>query len=105
MAKRFIQSSDVKVGESGDLVVEECLEGLLAELRPYRTGFDVTPSDSADLATPTRGISVGTAGNVKMTLAGSGTVTRYMEAHIIYPLAVARVWATGTTAASIAGWA
>lgn len=62
----------------------------------------VTASDSADLAAVSRGIYVGTAGNILVTLASGDTVLLYnLAAGVIHKMAVKRVWATSLTAANI----
>jgi hypothetical protein len=63
----------------------------------------VTPSDSTDLARySTTGLYVGVTGDVKVTLNDGSTVTfTSLASGIIHPIAVKRVWATGTTATNI----
>lgn len=63
----------------------------------------VTPNDSADLTTvPTKGIYVGVSGDLKVTLNDGSTVTFVsLSSGVIHPLAVKRVFATGTTATSV----
>jgi hypothetical protein len=62
----------------------------------------VTTSDSADLTGGLcRGLYVGTTGNVKVTMASGEVVTFNSMAVGYHPLAVSRVWATGTTASNI----
>lgn len=69
---------------------------------PAQYAADVTPSDSADLAMTTRGLYVGVAGNVKITLAGGSTVTLTdLASGVVHPLRVSRVWSTDTTATGI----
>ncbi len=64
----------------------------------------ITPSDSADLASPVRGIYVGTSGDVKVTLiSGNAVVLKNLVAGVAHGLLVTRVWATGTSAANIVG--
>ncbi len=67
----------------------------------------VTPSDSADLTTPTRGVSFATAGALKVTTVGGQEVTipsGALAAGIIHPLQVKRIWSTGTGAANIVAY-
>lgn len=62
----------------------------------------VSPSDSNDLPFLTRGLYVGTAGHVKVTMAdGSVGVLKSLSGGIVHPLSVRRVWSTGTTALDI----
>lgn len=70
----------------------------------YVRGFDVTPNDGADLATVSRGLRVGTAGDVKVTtVAGDVLTLKNVQVGEIVPYFVKRVWATGTTATFITG--
>lgn len=71
---------------------------------PAVNAFAVTPNDSTDLATATRGIYAGGAGDLKVTTLGGDTVTFVgLAAGVIHPIRVARVFATGTTATNIVG--
>ena len=64
----------------------------------------ITPNDSADLATSTRGIYVGVSGDLKVDLVEAGTVTFVgLAAGIIHPIRAQRVYSTDTTATSIVG--
>jgi hypothetical protein len=66
-------------------------------------GAAITPSDTADVSIKfTRGIIVGGAGAVKVTLS-SGAVLIFpsLAAGIIHPICATRIWATGTNATSI----
>lgn len=66
--------------------------------------FSITPSDGADLAQTTRGLWVGTGGNVSVITKGGTTVTITNVADgSILPFRVARVRSTGTTASNILG--
>lgn len=67
-------------------------------------GYDaatVVPDDAADLPTASRAIYVGTGGDVSVTLVGGGQVVLRNVPPGFLPLRVARVHATGTTAADI----
>lgn len=67
-----------------------------------RGGFTVTPSDTADLRVITRGLYVGTTGNLRVTLDNGDDVTFVtIAAGIIHPLYVKRVWSTNTTATNL----
>lgn len=71
---------------------------------PASYAFDVTPHDTNDLSYTTRGIYVGVSGDVKVDMAGSGTVTFVgMAAGVFHPMRVTRVYSTGTTATNIVG--
>lgn len=69
----------------------------------------ITPSDVADLSVFARGIWVGTAGDIKVSLVDdpanhTGIVIPNVPVGIL-PVAVRRVWATGTTAGSLRAFA
>jgi hypothetical protein len=69
---------------------------------PARNAFAVTPADS-DLAQNTRGIYVGGAGTVVVTMVGSGTAISFtVPAGTILPLCVKRI-AAASTATLIVG--
>ena len=74
-------------------------EGLTA---PYNDAAAVTPSDSVDLDNVTRGIYVGSQGNLTVVMAGSGnTITFALDKHDLLPIRVTRIKATGTTVSNI----
>ena len=69
---------------------------------PADDGVEITPSDTVDLERVTRGLYVGTIGDVKVTMASGNTVTWVaLAAGVIHPLQVRRVFATGTDATDI----
>lgn len=71
---------------------------------PICGGFDITPDDANDLAQMTRGVMVSSAGDVAVVLKNGDAITLPgLAPGIIYPVRVARVLATGTTAAGIKG--
>jgi hypothetical protein len=76
-----------------------------AELpNPAVHAFAITPHDANDLDYVTRGIYVGGAGNLKVTMLGGETVTfTGVAAGQIYPIRASRVFATLTTATSLVG--
>lgn len=62
----------------------------------------VTPSDSADLASVTKGVWVGGVGNLKVTMfGGEDVVITAVPAGTYLPIAVKRIWSTSTTASNI----
>jgi hypothetical protein len=67
---------------------------------PARYGAAVTPSDSINLAAPTRSLYVGTTGNISVVML-NGTVVFNTVAVGILPVQCTRVNATGTTASNI----
>lgn len=68
------------------------------------TGVVIAPNDSEDLGLPTRGLYVGTAGNLQMaTVDGQTETFTSLAASFILPVSEQRVLATGTTANSIIG--
>lgn len=70
---------------------------------PPQEVFAVTPDDAVDLARATRCLNVATSGAVRVTTLGGDTETLYIAAGITFPIRVARIWATGTTATGILG--
>lgn len=73
-------------------------------LAPLDEAFSVTPSDTADLPYVTRSLMVTAAGDVSVVMKSGDTVTLPgLEPGTIYPIRVARVRATGTTATGIVG--
>jgi hypothetical protein len=64
----------------------------------------ITPNDSTNLTTVTRGIYVGVSGDVKVDMADNSTVIFVgLSSGGIHPIAVKKVYATGTTATNIVG--
>jgi len=75
--------------------------GLMA---PASRAFDVTVSDTTGFDKTTRGIYVGTSGDLKVITAGGDTVTFYnLTAGIIHPVRCKQVLETGTDATQIIG--
>jgi hypothetical protein len=71
---------------------------------PASEGMAITPGDSVELTEWTRGIYVGSGGDLKVTLAGGQVVVfQNLAGGIVHPICARRVWATGTTAADIVG--
>lgn len=71
-------------------------------LRPAEKAAVVTPSDSVDLTRKAyKGLWVGVAGAIKVTTVGGSTVTFTGVPVGLFPVAVKRVWATGTTATTM----
>lgn len=71
---------------------------------PAEYAVAITPDNSTDLATSTRGLYVGATGDVKVDTVGGSTVTFVgLAAGVIHPIRARRVYATGTTATSIIG--
>jgi hypothetical protein len=71
---------------------------------PASSAFAVTPDNDNDMASYTRGIYVGGAGNLKVDMADGTTVTfTAIAVGVIHPIRARRVYATGTTATLIIG--
>lgn len=69
---------------------------------PARDAEPIAPNDAVDLPAVTRGIYVGSAGNLQVQMASGQTVTfENVAAGVIYPIRVARVMATDTTATDL----
>ena len=71
---------------------------------PAADALAITPDDNIDLAQPTRALYVGASGHIRVQLI-SGTQVDFnnAQAGMIYPLRVARVLDTGTTAGGLVG--
>lgn len=65
---------------------------------PITSAAVVTPDDANDLTHVTRAIYIGTAGDLRVTLANGGTLTFVNMVAGWHPIRVTRVWAAGTTA-------
>lgn len=71
---------------------------------PPENAAALRPSDTVDLGVVTRALFVGEAGTLVVRMAGGGVVTlANVPAGTMLPIRVDRVFATGTTAASILG--
>lgn len=71
---------------------------------PAEAGAALIPSDGAVLSNATRAIYVGGGGALRVTLVSGDTVTLGgVLSGMIYPLRVAQVLATGTTATGLVG--
>ncbi len=70
---------------------------------PPTHAYAIVPSDSADLATPTRALNVSVSGAVRVSTLDGDDVVLHVAAGITFPVRVQRVWASGTTATGIVG--
>lgn len=70
---------------------------------PAVTVFAIVPNDSADLARPTTALNVDTPGTVHVTTVDGSDSTISIHPGHAFPICVARVWETGTTATGIRG--
>ncbi len=72
---------------------------------PAAWAFDIGADDNADLPTVTRGLYVGTAGDVTVLFRNDDTpvTLRGLVAGMIYPIRIKRVYATGLTAGNLVG--
>ena len=72
-----------------------------SNLNPAAGAESVTPSDSVNID-PTRGVYVGTAGDLRVMMLNGDIVTlSSLAAGIVHPLQVVRVYSTSTTASDI----
>ena len=69
-------------------------------MSPALSGVEVTPNDSANLQ-PTRALYVGGTGTLRVTMRNGVVNFTAVQAGMIYPIEVSRVYATGTTATGI----
>ena len=78
--------------------------GAVGQISPSEGAFEITPSDTVDFDITTRGIFVGTSGDVKVDMVNGTTVTRKdMAGGIIHGMCCTRVYSTGTTATDLVG--
>ena len=75
----------------------------LDKTQSTRRAFAVTPNDSTDLNSHTRGVYIGGEGTIRVTHVDDTAATDYpvTVAGYIYPWAVKRIHASGTTATNI----
>ena len=65
-----------------------------------RRALEIVTSDTVVYDQPTRGVYVGTTGNLKVDMVSGGTVT-FVALVGLLPIQVDRIYATGTTATNI----
>lgn len=72
---------------------------------PANSAFVITPNDSEDLEHNTRGIYIGTAGNLKVDMLSDGVAITFhnLIAGVVYPYRVSHVYSGGTTADNLIG--
>ena len=75
-------------------------DALFNAIRPATGHAAVTPSDTVDLATPSRAIYIGGAGNIVVTVGGAD-VTYAVAAGTTLNVVASRIKATSTTATGI----
>jgi hypothetical protein len=76
----------------------------LTGLEPAGSAFAITKDDNNDLAYVTRGIYVGTSGDLKVDMADGSTVTfASLAAGVVHPLRVRKVYSSVTSALNIVG--
>lgn len=85
--------------------ITDFFESLTSGLNsPAIGGFDITPDNGTDLATMPRALMVGGAGDAAVICKDGSSITLpALAPGAIYPVRVARVLATGTTATDIKG--
>ena len=71
---------------------------------PARDASAITPNDGADLGAATRALYVGQSGDVQVVMVSGETITlSNVQAGVVYPIRVARVLSSGTTAGGLVG--
>ena len=70
---------------------------------PGKSAFNVTPNNSANLTYVSRGIYIGTTGNINCIFVGdsANTLLANLPTGGFYSFRIAKIWATGTTADNI----
>lgn len=71
------------------------------EERPTSSAAAITPSDTVNLASPTRGVYVGVAGNIAAVINGTAITFSNVPAGMILPIVATRINLTGTSASSL----
>ena len=69
----------------------------------FRGAASITPSDSADLTDPISAIYVGGTGAIKVDMVSGETVVFAAVPVGVFPIAVTRVYSTGTAATNMIG--
>jgi sporulation protein YlmC with PRC-barrel domain len=73
----------------------------MQDISPAEAAVAVTPNDGTDIL-ETKGLYVGVAGDVKVTMHRGTVVTLVgLVAGVVHPIRVRRVWSTDTTATDI----
>lgn len=70
---------------------------------PARNAISITPSDTVNLETGTRGIYVGGGGDITAVMEGSANAVLFVDVPggAVLPIEASRVNATGTTATDL----
>jgi hypothetical protein len=77
--------------------------GNLRNADPGEGSVAITPADDTDLTAPIRSLYVEAAGTVKFTGLDGNADTWDVSDNFLIPVAMLRVWATGTTATGLHG--
>ena len=72
------------------------------DMSPSAAPYLITPADTGALSPPIRAFTVAVAGNVKVTTM-AGVDETWAVPSGLFPGAVRRIWATGTTATGFVG--
>ncbi|HVN56506.1 MAG TPA: hypothetical protein VMT46_19420 [Anaerolineaceae bacterium] len=96
--EKFLKSRDLYTGELVDLGNGSFAERVDTDTGSPAHAFEITPSDTADLAHQTRAIYVGGNGDVNLVTAGGETVLfKALTAGTILPIKATRVLAASTS--------
>jgi len=89
---------NIDLSDVGEVMVED------VAIAPPADIFVITPSDDDNLEHATRGIYIGTAGNIKLTTTNGKTGTFVnVAAGSILPIQAIKVFETDTNAANLVG--
>ena len=73
-------------------------------IEPVGNAFTITPNDSNDIQ-KTRALSLtGATANVDVDMAGGQRITITLVTGVIHPIAITKLWTTGTTATGVIGY-
>lgn len=72
---------------------------------PSSSAFEITPDDGSDLQNVTRGLYVGSSGDVRVLMLGDDTPVTFtgLAGGVTHAKRIRRVYATGTTATGLIG--
>lgn len=98
--KHIVSSSALPTGAATE-AKQDALKASTDFAAPAKGIIVVTPSDSVDLTSVSRGIFVGTGGNISLICGGTTGLFKNVASGTTLPVCASRVRATGTTATDL----